>query len=41
MSRPPKDPLRSLTEEEQSVLIQISRSFSEPASTLGRKFTYH
>jgi Homeodomain-like domain len=32
MSRPPKDPLRALTEEERELLTQISRSFSEPAS---------
>jgi transposase len=32
MSRPPKDPLRPLTEEERAVLTEISRSFSEPAS---------
>jgi len=32
MSRPPKDPLRPLTDEERAVLTEISRSFSEPAS---------
>jgi transposase len=32
MSRPPKDPLRALTEEERELLTQVSRSFSEPAS---------
>jgi transposase len=36
MSRPPKDPLRPLTEEERSVLTEISRSFSEPASHVAR-----
>jgi hypothetical protein len=32
MSRPPKDPLRALTDEEREILVKISRSFSEPAS---------
>ena len=36
MSRPPKDPLRPLTEEERTVLTEISRSFSEPASHVAR-----
>jgi transposase len=36
MSRPPKDPLRPLTEEERAVLTEISRSFSEPASHVAR-----
>ena len=36
MTRRRKDPLRSLTVEEQNVLEQISRSFSEPASHVAR-----
>jgi Homeodomain-like domain len=36
MSRPPRDLLRTLTEEERSVLTEISRSFSEPASHVAR-----
>ena len=36
MSRPPKDPFRPLTEEERTVLTEISRSFSEPASHVAR-----
>ena len=36
MSRPPKDPLRPLTEEERAVLTEIGRSFSEPASHVAR-----
>jgi transposase len=36
MSRPPKELLRPLTEEERSVLTEISRSFSEPASHVAR-----
>ena len=36
MTRRRKDPLRSLTVEEQNVLEQISRSSSEPASHVAR-----
>jgi transposase len=36
MSRVRQDPLRALTEEERSVLIQIARSHSEPASHVVR-----
>lgn len=36
MTRPQKDPLRSLTEEERDVLEQIARSYSEPASHVAR-----
>jgi len=36
MSRCPKDPLRPLTEEERSVLEQISRSHSDPAIHVAR-----
>jgi transposase len=36
MSRRKKDPLRSLTEEEQVILTQIGRSQSEPASHVAR-----
>lgn len=36
MTRRQKDPLRSLTEEEQKVLVQISRAQSEPASHVAR-----
>ena len=36
MSRCKKDPLRSLTEEEREILVQISRSHNEPASHVAR-----
>jgi transposase len=36
MSRPPNQPLRSLSDEERSVLTQISRASSEPASHVAR-----
>lgn len=36
MSRRHKDPLRALTQEEQTVLEQISRAQSEPASHVAR-----
>jgi transposase len=36
MSRCKKDPLRPLTEEEREILVQISRSHSEPASHVAR-----
>ncbi len=36
MSRRRKDPLRPLTEEERTVLIQIARAQSEPASHVAR-----
>lgn len=36
MSRPQKEPLRSLTNEERSFLQQISRAQSEPASHVAR-----
>ncbi len=36
MSRRPKDPLRPLTDEEHTVLTQISRASSEPASHVAR-----
>lgn len=36
MTRRQKDPLRSLTDEEQSVLKQVSRGQSEPASHVAR-----
>jgi len=36
MTRRQQDPLRPLTEEERTVLTQISRAYSEPASHLAR-----
>jgi transposase len=36
MTRRQKDPLRPLTEEERTVLVQISRAQSEPASHVAR-----
>jgi transposase len=36
MSRCQKDPLRPLTDEERSILTQISRAHSEPASHVAR-----
>lgn len=36
MSRVRQDPLRALTEEERSVLIQIARSHNEPVSHVAR-----
>jgi hypothetical protein len=33
MTRRQKDPLRALTEEERKLLVRISRSHAEPAST--------
>ena len=36
MTRRRKDPLRSLTEEERTILEQIARSQSEPASHVAR-----
>jgi transposase len=36
MARPPKDPLRPLSEEERKVLQRIARSQSEPASHVAR-----
>lgn len=36
MARPPKHPLRSLSEDEKQTLLAVSRSFSEPAAHVAR-----